>query len=162
MKPVLDRERLGQLVRATWVAWAREQPDPKPHWLDPWEKLSEPLREVDRRIGEAIGDAVLEAAMGTRQPTSKELKINVQSGYGANTREPFVTITLPGPEPMVQLRAAEAEDLGLNLIRAAEGALTDGLIVEFFTKTLGVTLAETAPILNRMRAFRTQKSREGA
>lgn len=34
------------------MAWAREQPNPKPSWLVPWEELSEPEREVDRRIGE--------------------------------------------------------------------------------------------------------------
>ena len=28
-----DREALGRLVRETWVAWAKVQPDPKPSWL---------------------------------------------------------------------------------------------------------------------------------
>lgn len=50
----VDREHLGQEVRAEWVAWAREQPNPKPSWLVPWEGLSEPDREVDRRIGERL------------------------------------------------------------------------------------------------------------
>jgi hypothetical protein len=49
-----DREFLGKLVRSTWVEWAREQDDPKPHWLEPWEALNEPMREVDRRIGERV------------------------------------------------------------------------------------------------------------
>jgi hypothetical protein len=48
------REELGQLVRETWVAWASEQPRPKPSWLVPWEELAEPDREVDRRIGWAL------------------------------------------------------------------------------------------------------------
>lgn len=48
------RERYGRLVRETWIGWAREQPNPKPSWLVPWEGLSEPDREVDRRIGEAL------------------------------------------------------------------------------------------------------------
>ena len=42
----------GRLVRETWVAWAREQPDPKPSWLVPWELLDEQSREADRCIGE--------------------------------------------------------------------------------------------------------------
>ncbi len=50
----IQREWLGRVVRAAWVKWAREQPDPKPHWLLPWEALDEPGREVDRRIGETI------------------------------------------------------------------------------------------------------------
>jgi hypothetical protein len=48
------REHLGQHVRAVWITWAAEQPNPKPSWLVPWEALSEADREVDRRIGEAL------------------------------------------------------------------------------------------------------------
>jgi hypothetical protein len=48
------REQLGREVRAVWMAWAREQPDPKPSWLLPWEELTEPEREVDRRIGHQL------------------------------------------------------------------------------------------------------------
>lgn len=50
----VDREALGRVVREVWIAWAKEQPAPKPSWLVPWEDLSESDREVDRRIGEAI------------------------------------------------------------------------------------------------------------
>lgn len=53
MSPML-REILGKRVRAVWAQWAREQPNPKPSWLLPWDKLSEPDREVDRRIGEEL------------------------------------------------------------------------------------------------------------
>jgi len=49
-----NREELGKLVRAVWIGWAKEQPNPKPSWLKPWEELSEPDREVDRRIGETL------------------------------------------------------------------------------------------------------------
>ncbi len=54
-----DDEELGRLVRDTWIVWAREQPNPKPSWLVPWEGLGEPDRDVDRRIGAAIRDHVL-------------------------------------------------------------------------------------------------------
>jgi hypothetical protein len=49
-----DREEAGRLVREIWVQWAREQPDPKPSWLLPWEDLDDGQREVDMRIGEAL------------------------------------------------------------------------------------------------------------
>jgi hypothetical protein len=52
-----DREALGRLVREVWVEWAREQPDPKPSWLVPWEDLDDGQREVDMRIGEVIASA---------------------------------------------------------------------------------------------------------
>lgn len=51
---MVDREQLGREVRAEWIAWAREQPSPKPSWLVPWEDLGELDREVDRRIGERL------------------------------------------------------------------------------------------------------------
>lgn len=51
---MIDRERLGRIVRDVWIEWAKEQPAPKPSWLVPWEGLSEPDREVDRRIGERL------------------------------------------------------------------------------------------------------------
>lgn len=55
----LDREFLGRQVRKVWVTWAYAQPVRKPHWLTPWEDLSENDREVDRRIGEHIADIAI-------------------------------------------------------------------------------------------------------
>jgi len=49
-----DREPLGRLVRETWVAWAKEQDDPKPGWLTGWDELDDGQREVDMRIGSAV------------------------------------------------------------------------------------------------------------
>lgn len=54
------REYLGRVVRDAWVTWASEQPSPKPHHLDPWEALPEPIKEVDRRIGIAVMEALKE------------------------------------------------------------------------------------------------------
>ncbi len=50
----MDRDALGRKVREVWRAWAREQPAPKTSWLEPWENLPEPDKEVDRRIGELL------------------------------------------------------------------------------------------------------------
>ena len=41
-------------MRRAWIEWAKEQPNPKPHWLREWTELSEAEREVDRRIGERV------------------------------------------------------------------------------------------------------------
>jgi hypothetical protein len=49
-------ENLGRMVRDEWVAWAREQPDPKPSWLTPWDGLDEGQRAVDIRIGRVLFD----------------------------------------------------------------------------------------------------------
>jgi hypothetical protein len=155
VKPIVEREQLGRLVHGRMRALA-------PSWSHGWDGLDEEMREACRDIGEAVAAAVFEAAMGRRVGTGEEQKINVQSGFGVRTREPFVTITLPGSEPTVQLLAHEARDLAVNLLEAAEGALTDGLIVEFFTRQGGMKLEEVAPILTALRAYRTRKSKEGA
>ena len=64
------RDFLGQRVREVWVAWAREQPDPKPSWLLPWAELAESYREVDRRIGEALFKMGAEAEAFTTRITA--------------------------------------------------------------------------------------------
>jgi hypothetical protein len=52
-----QREALGKIVREVWIDWAKEQPNPKQSWLEPWENLAEPDKEVDRRIGERLFNA---------------------------------------------------------------------------------------------------------
>ena len=53
------REPLGRIVREAWVAWAKEQPDPKPSWLVGWDELDSGQREVDMRIGHAVANYAL-------------------------------------------------------------------------------------------------------
>lgn len=61
--PAEPREAVGAFVRQVWVEWAREQPNPKPSWLTPWEELDAGQREVDMRIGAALFEAGKKAAM---------------------------------------------------------------------------------------------------
>lgn len=70
---VILRERLGRRVREVWITWAKEQPNPKPSWLTPWEELPEPDKEVDRRIGTAIwGDCIFEYSEAIANQIIKE------------------------------------------------------------------------------------------
>lgn len=46
-----SREDLGRMVREEWIAWASQQPNPKPSWLIPWEDLDDGQKEIDMRIG---------------------------------------------------------------------------------------------------------------
>lgn len=55
--PAEPREGVGRFVRHVWVEWARDQLDPKPSWLLPWEELDDGQREVDMRIGAALFEA---------------------------------------------------------------------------------------------------------
>lgn len=61
------RERLGRIVRETWVAFCRATGDDKPSHLAPWDELSEWDQEVDMRIAEAVlaAAAIPEAPMET-------------------------------------------------------------------------------------------------
>lgn len=52
--PVVNRDALGRMVREAWLKWAGQQPNPKAHWLHPYDTLSEPDKEVDRQIGEEL------------------------------------------------------------------------------------------------------------
>ena len=54
--PEADNEFLGKKVREVWITWAREQPDPKPSWLLPWDRLSPADRDVDTRIGTRLAN----------------------------------------------------------------------------------------------------------
>lgn len=61
-----SRDALGRRVREVWIAWAQEQPSPKPSRLVSYDDLSEPNKEADRRIGVALwgdGFAVVEAEL---------------------------------------------------------------------------------------------------
>lgn len=53
-RPFDEREFLGRVVREAWIAWAQGQPNPKPTWLVPYDKLAEADKEADRQIGEAV------------------------------------------------------------------------------------------------------------
>lgn len=61
--------------------------------------------------------------------------INVTSGYGGNTHQPFVEIKLDKlfefHNKPVQLSPEEARDLAANLLQAAEAAEQDAFIFEF-------------------------------
>ena len=56
MTPI-DRDSLGRMVREVWVSWAKEQPNPKPSWLLPYDQLLEPDKEVDRRTAKPLSTA---------------------------------------------------------------------------------------------------------
>ena len=62
--------------------------------------------------------------------------INVTSGYGFNTRQPFVEIKTDKLKAPLQLSPEEARDLALNLLEAAEASEQDAFIFEFHS-TLG-------------------------
>ena len=81
--------------------------------------------------------------------------IHVSSGYGVNTKEPFVEIHFT--EPRVQMSPENARDLALNLLQAAESAYSDAFLVEFMTDAVEESEAAAAGLLIEFRKWREQK-----
>lgn len=81
--------------------------------------------------------------------------INVTSGYGGNTREPFVQVEMDYPKDHpLQLAPGEARDLAANLLQAAEAAEQDAFIFEFVSKELHAGENAGANILIEFRKWR--------
>jgi len=84
--------------------------------------------------------------------------INVSSGYGHNTREPFVEIKMDYPKDHpLQIHPDEARDLAANLLQAAEAADGDQFVFEFVSKELHGGDNAAANILLEYRKFRDQR-----
>ena len=49
-----DPNDLGRIVRNAWIEWAKEQPNPKPSWLVPYDELNQADKDADIRIGQAV------------------------------------------------------------------------------------------------------------
>lgn len=86
--------------------------------------------------------------------------ILVSSGYGLNTRLPFVQIESEDLDKPIQVSPQEARDLALNLLQAAEGADTDAFMVDFLKNTVGFGDSEIAQMVALFRAERI-KNRNG-
>ncbi len=85
-------------------------------------------------------------------------KIEVSSGYGDNTREPFVQIEMEYPKDHpLQLHPDEARDLAANLLQAAEAADQDAFIFEFTSRELHGGDMVGANILMEFRKFREER-----
>lgn len=84
-----------------------------------------------------------------------QLPINflVTSGYGANSREPFVQVNIDDRE-IVKMTPENARDLALNLLRASEAAYSDAFLIEFVKDKLGGNDLMAGTILAEFRKWR--------
>lgn len=77
-----------------------------------------------------------------------------ESGVSAATGEPFVKITWEGPEPAGQLTVAEARDLALVILGAAEAAVTDAALMAWLRDTMHQELPTRVAVLADYRVAR--------
>ena len=80
--------------------------------------------------------------------------IRVESGYGGNTRQPFVEIKDDRLKSPMQISPEEARDLALNLLEAAEAAEQDAFMFEFVSKDLNAGDQAAANIIGEFRKWR--------
>lgn len=57
---MIDPEKLGEIVRLSWTESKREEENPKPEHLLPYQQLDPWNQEIDRRIGVAVANFALE------------------------------------------------------------------------------------------------------
>lgn len=86
----------------------------------------------------------------------KRSVINVTSGYGGNTRQPFVEIKAKQIKEPMQLLPEEARDLALNILEAAEAAEQDAFIFEFHSQLVDGNENVGANMLVQFRKWRDE------
>lgn len=83
-------------------------------------------------------------------------RVNVSSGYGANTKKPFVAVQIGDRKPY-QWSPDEARRVGALLLECADAAEGDAFIVEWFTEKVGLELPQVGALLRDFRASREQR-----
>lgn len=69
---------------------------------------------------------------------NKETTFWVTNGFGHNTQQPFVQVLIERADFVTQMSPANARELALNLLEAAEAAESDGFLITFLRKNIKV------------------------
>lgn len=90
----------------------------------------------------------------------KEIGFMVSSGFGHNTRKPFVQVLIEAADWSTQMAPSTARELAFNLLQAADAAESDGFLVGFLTKVVGADDRAIAGVLNEFREYREKVGAE--
>jgi hypothetical protein len=113
----------------------------------------------------SLASAVKEAeqALAITFGRPEEAMLSISSGYGHNTKQPFVTFSLANPSesanPTIQMTSAAARQQAYYILEAADAADSDAFLVEwlrvhdFSDQHMGAMLAD-------FRAWRERKRGE--
>ena len=84
----------------------------------------------------------------------------VMTGFGHNTQQPYVQIVIQAADWMTQMSPADAREIGMNLLAAAENAEGDGFLVNFLRETVGMDdMRAVATLLMEFRQYREAQQR---
>jgi hypothetical protein len=81
-------------------------------------------------------------------------KVEVTSGFGQNTRQPYVEVNWPADSGTIQLEPDEARLIARMITEAAEAADQDAFLVAFMMHDIGLSFDQAAQIIPRFAAWR--------
>lgn len=82
----------------------------------------------------------------------------VSSGFGHNTQAPYVQVLIKRADWITQMSPADARQVAHNLLEAADAAESDGFLVGFLQKTVGVKDMRTiVTVLMEFREYRKKQ-----
>jgi hypothetical protein len=92
---------------------------------------------------------------------AEEGHISVDGGYGSNTKRPFVTLGIANPtesaNPIVQLSIDQAREIAMQLLGAADRAISDGFVLTWLGEAVTELNEEQAGVL--LADFRAYRDR---
>jgi hypothetical protein len=121
-----------------------------------WEEVP----EADRNLMIAVADVIEMEFFGPAK--GDELIPNelfVQTGYGAATKQPFVTLTYNGRK-IAQMPPENAVDFAHNVLACAEASLSDAFLVEFMRDRVGLEMAQVGGLLVEFREWRDKREEQ--
>lgn len=81
--------------------------------------------------------------------------IQITSGFGHNTQQPFVQMLIRRADWMTQMSPENAREVAHNLLAAAEAAESDGFLVGFLRQGMGIDdMRMVASVLVQFREYR--------
>lgn len=128
----------------------------------PWEQVP----DRNKRLMIAVADIIeLEYFAPSGHPAKQlagELpsEFFAESGYGHNTRKPFVSLSYNGRK-LAQMPPETAIELAHNLLAIAEASLGDAYLITFLRDRVGLDLREVAGMLFEFRAWREKREEGG-
>lgn len=117
-------------------------------------------REYHQAWGERQALQKVKDLIGETNDIEEEegVTFEVSSGFGHNTEAPYVQVLIPKADWMTQMPPATARELALNLLTCAEAAESDGFLVGFLQKTIGVENMRT--IVSVLFDFREHREKQ--
>lgn len=152
-------EQLARLFHETYERLAPNFGyETRPDSAVPWEDVP----ERNKRLMIAVADIIELEFFGGAKAIAGELPSEfwAETGYGHNTRKPFVALTYNGRK-LAQMPPETAIDLAHNLLAVAEASLGDAFLVGFMRDRVGLEMEQVGSLLLEFRSYRETREENG-